>query len=167
MMLINDIEFFNDAFLPTFISPFYPANLQFFSRGDGRTHSYWWRRNPQKNHHKGSRNIIHWKSTLMLEIIKNDPWLEAFHKDVIEGRYQLYSKRRKSVELRTAKSAYFRFCNRIYLLFRTAKNNMRGGILREWAPHVTRKSFLIGSFNDWQCEESVSNEAAWSRHMGK
>lgn len=85
----------------------------------------------------------------MLEIIKNDPWLEPY-KDVIEGRYS-YIINKENQLTQNGKISLSDFATG-YLYFGLQKTN-EGWYLREWAPHAT-EIFLIGSFNDWQCEES-------------
>ncbi|MFY9597675.1 MAG: alpha-amylase family glycosyl hydrolase, partial [Dysgonamonadaceae bacterium] len=85
----------------------------------------------------------------MLEIIKNDPWLEPY-KDVIEGRYS-YIINKENQLTQNGKISLSDFATG-YLYFGLQKTN-EGWYLREWAPHAT-EIFLIGSFNDWQCKES-------------
>jgi 1,4-alpha-glucan branching enzyme len=88
-------------------------------------------------------------NTIMLEIIKNDPWLEPYA-DVIEERYN-YIINKEHQLTKNGKIGLSDFATG-YLYFGLQKTN-DGWYLREWAPNAT-EIFLIGSFNNWQREES-------------
>lgn len=85
----------------------------------------------------------------MLEIIKNDPWLEPYAK-AITGRYNYAVKREKDLT-RNGEIALSDFATG-YLYFGLHKTKEEW-VLREWAPNAT-EIFLIGSFNNWQRMES-------------
>ena len=79
----------------------------------------------------------------VLNIIKNDPWLEPY-KEAITGRHQhALDKEKELVGKKTLSdfaSGYMYFG-----LHRTDK----GWTFREWAPNATA-IYLIGDFNDWK-----------------
>ncbi|MDR2815632.1 MAG: alpha amylase C-terminal domain-containing protein [Proteiniphilum sp.] len=85
----------------------------------------------------------------MLTIIKNDPWLNPYA-EAIEGRRNFYLKRLSyltqegRITLSDFSSGYLYFG-----LHRTGD----GWVFREWAPNAT-EIFLVGTFNDWQRQES-------------
>lgn len=85
----------------------------------------------------------------MLEILKNDPYLEPFSK-AIEGRHDYFLQREKEltqngkISLSDFATGYLHFG-----LHKTAD----GWIFREWAPNAT-EIFLVGTFNQWQRLES-------------
>ena len=85
----------------------------------------------------------------MLNIIKNDPWLEPF-KQKIEDRNNQFLKKEKELT-QNGKSTLSDFATG-YLYFGLHKT-FDGWILREWAPNAT-EIFLIGTFNNWQRMES-------------
>ncbi len=85
----------------------------------------------------------------MLEIIKNDPWLEP-HSKAIEGRHNYYLKRLShltqngNIKLSDFATGYLYF---------GMHKTPEGWIFREWAPNAI-EIFLIGTFNNWQKLES-------------
>ena len=81
----------------------------------------------------------------MLNLIKNDPWLEPFS-PVIEHRHQ--SALEKEKELCGKKSTLSDFADG-YLYFGLHRTEKDGWIIREWAPNAT-EIFLIGDFSDWK-----------------
>lgn len=85
----------------------------------------------------------------MLEIIKNDPWLEPYAK-AIEGRHN-YALHKEKELTKNGEITLSDFATG-YLYFGLHKTN-EGWILREWAPNAT-EIFLLGSFNNWQRMES-------------
>ena len=85
----------------------------------------------------------------MLDIIKNDPWLEPFHRK-IEDRNNQFLKKEKELT-RNGEITLSDFATG-YLYFGLHKT-VDGWIFREWAPNAT-EIFLIGTFNDWQRMES-------------
>ncbi len=85
----------------------------------------------------------------MLEIIKNDPWLQP-HKKAIEERHNLFLKKEKELT-QNGKISLSDFATG-YLYFGLHKTKEEW-ILREWAPNAT-EIFLLGTFNNWQRLES-------------
>lgn len=85
----------------------------------------------------------------MLDIIKNDPWLEPFSK-IIEKRHAHFLKKEKHLT-RNGKITLSDFATG-YMYFGLQKNE-KEWVLREWAPNAT-EIFLIGTFNNWQRMES-------------
>ena len=84
----------------------------------------------------------------MLNIVKNDPWLEPFAK-VIGARHEEFNnKKSKLTENGKISLSDFSSGHQYYGLH---KNNTEW-ILREWAPNAT-DIFLIGSFNGWKQTE--------------
>lgn len=85
----------------------------------------------------------------MLDIIKNDPWLEPFA-NTINNRHNRYLN--KLAELTNdGENSLSEFADG-YLYFGLHKT-LQGWVFREWAPNAT-EIFLIGTFNDWQKLES-------------
>lgn len=85
----------------------------------------------------------------MLDIIKNDPWLEPFAK-AITGRHDYYLKRLSHLT-KNGKLKLSDFATG-YKYFGLQKTSDEW-IFREWAPNAT-EVFLIGTFNQWQKNES-------------
>jgi len=100
-------------------------------------------------------------NTIMLEIIKNDPWLEPYA-DVIEERYN-YIINKEHQLTKNGKIGLSDFATG-YLYFGLQKTN-DGWYLREWAPNAT-EIFLIGSFNNWATRRILSIETLGTWHMG-
>jgi 1,4-alpha-glucan branching enzyme len=79
----------------------------------------------------------------VLNIIKNDPWLEPYA-DAINGRHQhVVEKEKELVGKKTLSD--FATGHMYFGLHRTDK----GWTFREWAPNAT-EIYLVGDFNDWQ-----------------
>lgn len=85
----------------------------------------------------------------MLDIIKNDPWLDPY-KEVITDRYDYFLKKEKELR-QNGKLSLTEFASGhdYYGLHKTSKQ----WIIREWAPNATN-IFLIGEFNNWSKLES-------------
>ena len=84
----------------------------------------------------------------MLDLIKNDPWLEPYSK-AIEGRHNYYLERLNQLT-NGGKKSLSDFANG-YLYFGLNKTD-QGWTFREWAPNAT-EIYLIGTFNNWQKQE--------------
>ena len=84
-----------------------------------------------------------------LNLIKNDPWLEPY-KEAIVGRYQ-YAVGKENSLTNNGEQSLSDFASG-YLYFGLHKT-MNGWVLREWAPNATA-IYVIGTFNDWQKQES-------------
>ncbi|HBT85448.1 MAG TPA: 1,4-alpha-glucan-branching enzyme [Porphyromonadaceae bacterium] len=85
----------------------------------------------------------------MLDIIKNDPWLEPYSKAII-GRHSYYLKRLSELTKKgTIKLSDFATGHLYFGLHKTSDK----WVFREWAPNAT-EIFLIGTFNQWQRLES-------------
>jgi 1,4-alpha-glucan branching enzyme len=84
-------------------------------------------------------------------LIQNDPWLEPY-RDVIVRRMNKVSGRERDL-VGTGSLQSFASGHLWFGLHRHKK----GWIMREWAPHAT-EIFLIGTFNNWQIEESFRFE---------
>lgn len=85
----------------------------------------------------------------MLNLIKNDVWLEPFAK-AIEGRHRFAEN--KIAELTdNGKSTLADFATG-YLYFGLHRTNTQW-IFREWAPNATQ-IFLVGTFNNWEEQSS-------------
>ncbi|NDW10750.1 alpha amylase C-terminal domain-containing protein [Dysgonomonas sp. 520] len=84
----------------------------------------------------------------MLNLIKNDPWLEPY-RDAIEGRYNYVQQKKESltdngkVSLPEFASGYLYFG-----LHKTAEC----WVFRDWAPNAMA-IYIYGSFNDWQLQD--------------
>ena len=85
----------------------------------------------------------------MLQIIKNDPWLKPYEKEIVK-RHDAFLKKEKELT-ENGKITLSDFASG-YLYFGLHKTN-EGWVLREWAPNAT-EIFLIGTFNSWQRMES-------------
>ena len=81
----------------------------------------------------------------MLNLIKNDPWLEPFS-PTIEYRHHLALEKEK--ELCGKKGTLSDFADG-YLYFGLHRNDKKEWIIREWAPNAT-EIYLIGDFSDWK-----------------
>lgn len=84
----------------------------------------------------------------MLNIVKNDSWLEPFS-DVIENRHRQFLHKEKELT-QNGEITLSDFATG-YLYYGLHKND-KEWILREWAPNAT-DIFLIGTFNDWRQAE--------------
>lgn len=81
----------------------------------------------------------------VLNLIKNDPWLEPYS-DAINGRYNyVVSKEKELTKNGKIKLSDFADGYLYFGLHRLAD----GWVIREWAPNATNM-FLVGTFNDWQ-----------------
>ena len=100
----------------------------------------------------------------MLDIIKNDPWLEPYAQ-AIQGRYDYVLKREKDLT-KNGEMTLSDFADG-YLYFGLHKVGNEW-ILREWAPNAT-EIYLIGSFNNWQRQESYKfkriENGVWEVHV--
>ena len=85
----------------------------------------------------------------MLDIIKNDPWLEPYT-PAIDGRHKYYLKRLSNLT-NNGTSTLSDFATG-YLYFGLHKTK-EGWVFREWAPNAT-EIFLIGTFNQWEKQEA-------------
>ncbi|GAB6011918.1 alpha amylase C-terminal domain-containing protein [Viscerimonas tarda] len=84
----------------------------------------------------------------MLNLIKNDPWLEPYA-EAIEGRYHYVLSKEKELTQNGA-STLGDFASG-YLYFGLHKT-VGSWIFRDWAPNAT-EIYLIGTFNGWQKSE--------------
>lgn len=85
----------------------------------------------------------------MLDIIDNDPWLKP-HSETIIRRYNHYLKRLSELtEQGRITLSDFASGHHYFGLQRDSA----GWVFREWAPNAT-EIYLIGTFNQWQKEES-------------
>jgi len=84
------------------------------------------------------------KTTSLLPLIKNDPWLEPYA-PAIEGRHE--DVKRKLKELTGTRGSLDEFANahNYFGLHRKADGSW---VFREWAPNATAIT-LIGDFSDW------------------
>ena len=80
----------------------------------------------------------------MLDIVKNDSWLDPF-KDVITSRHDCFLKKEKEL-MQNDKLTLSEFASghHYFGLHKTSNE----WLLREWAPNATN-IFLIGEFNNW------------------
>ena len=86
----------------------------------------------------------------MLNLIKNDPWLEP-HSAAIEGRYEYYCRRLRTLTHNGRQSLTSLANGHLwYGLHRTPEG---GWVFREWAPAATA-IWLVGDFNGWQRKEA-------------
>ncbi|WP_298648697.1 alpha amylase C-terminal domain-containing protein [uncultured Proteiniphilum sp.] len=85
----------------------------------------------------------------MLNIIKNDHWLNPYA-EAIKGRHNFYLKRLSDLT-REGRTTLSDFASG-YLYFGLHKTG-DGWVFREWAPNAA-EIFLVGTFNDWQRQES-------------
>ncbi len=84
----------------------------------------------------------------MLELIKNDPWLEPY-KQFIKTRYDKFRLKEKEItKNHTISLSDFANGHMYFGLNKT----LEGWSIREWAPNAT-EIFLIGSFNNWKQED--------------
>jgi len=87
----------------------------------------------------------------VLNIIKNDPWLEPFS-DAINGRYN-YAIDREAFLTEGKSLSDFADGYQYFGLHKT----LNGWIFREWAPNAT-SIHLIGDFNNWRKSEDFRLE---------
>ena len=80
----------------------------------------------------------------MLNIIKNDPWLEPYA-PAIEGRHEDAVRKEKELIKGNRNLEGFANAHNYFGLHRDDK----GWVFREWAPNATAIT-LIGDFSDWQ-----------------
>ena len=80
----------------------------------------------------------------MLNIIKNDPWLEPFAA-AIEGRHNDAVKKEKELIKGNKSLSGFANAHNYFGLHR----DEAGWVFREWAPNATAIT-MIGDFSDWQ-----------------
>ena len=83
----------------------------------------------------------------VLNIIKNDPWLEPYA-DAINGRYNMVLRKEKELTKRCSLEDFA--SGHLYFGLHKVKNgNSKEWVFREWAPNATA-IYLIGDFNDWK-----------------
>ncbi|NDV65093.1 alpha amylase C-terminal domain-containing protein [Bacteroides sp. 224] len=87
----------------------------------------------------------------VLNLIKNDPWLEPFE-GAINGRHE-FAVYKENQLTQGGKETLSDFASG-YLYFGLQRNSI-GWTFREWAPNAT-KIYLVGTFNDWKEEEEFS-----------
>jgi 1,4-alpha-glucan branching enzyme len=99
----------------------------------------------------------------MLNIIKNDPWLEPFS-DAIEGRHQ--DAIRKEKELTRACRTLNNFANAHHYF--GLHQEPSGWVFREWAPNATSIA-LVGDFNKWKETDKYQlkriDNGVWELHL--
>ena len=99
----------------------------------------------------------------VLNIIKNDPWLEPY-KEAITGRHQhAINKEKELIGKKTLSD--FATGHLYFGMHRTEK----GWTFREWAPNAT-EIYLIGDFNGWQEQakyklKRVKNTGNWEINL--
>lgn len=81
----------------------------------------------------------------VLNIVKNDPWLEPFN-EAIEGRHNEALRREKELVKGCRNLDGFANAHNYFGLHRTAKGEW---VFREWAPNADSIT-LIGDFSGWQ-----------------
>ncbi len=86
----------------------------------------------------------------MLELVKNDQWLEPFEK-IINQR--ITKAQKKEFELTSCTQSLSDFATG-HLYFGLHRTEI-GWVMREWAPNAT-SIYLIGDFNGWQKNDSWS-----------
>ncbi len=96
----------------------------------------------------------------MLDIVKNDPWLNPY-REILEGRYHHFiSKEKELTQNEKITLSDFASGHHFYGIHK----DQQQWILREWAPNATN-IFLIGQFNDWKKLESFRfkriNDGNW------
>ncbi|MDE6345042.1 MAG: alpha amylase C-terminal domain-containing protein [Muribaculaceae bacterium] len=100
----------------------------------------------------------------MLNIIKNDPWLEPFA-PAIEGRHNDAVRKEKELIKGNKNLEGFANAHNYFGLHRDDK----GWVFREWAPNATAIT-LIGDFSDWKelpkyALKRIDN-GVWELHLG-
>ena len=90
----------------------------------------------------------------MLEILRNDPWLEPY-KEAIEGRHNDVKKKLKELTKDTGGSLAA-FAN-AYEYFGLHRQSNGRWVFREYAPNATA-IYLVGTFNDWKKEMKYALE---------
>lgn len=90
------------------------------------------------------QNAIQAKKVSLLNIVKNDSWLEPYN-DAIQGRH--YHAERKIEELTEGRKTLSEFASgHLYFGLHRVGNQW---LFREWAPNAV-KIFLVGDFNAWK-----------------
>jgi 1,4-alpha-glucan branching enzyme len=86
----------------------------------------------------------------MLELIKNDPWLEPY-RSAIEGRYNYFLQKKKELTQNGKISLSDFASGHLYfgLHFSRSLSGIETWVFREWAPNATA-IYLIGDFNNWE-----------------
>ena len=102
----------------------------------------------------------------MLELIKNDPWLEPY-KQFIKTRYDKFRLKEKEItKNHTISLSDFANGHMYFGLNKT----LEGWSIREWAPNAT-EIFLIGSFNNWKQEDKYKLKpiggGVWELYLSK
>ncbi|MDR2149180.1 MAG: 1,4-alpha-glucan-branching enzyme, partial [Tannerella sp.] len=85
----------------------------------------------------------------VLQIIRDDPWLEPYA-EAIEGRYLAVIEKEKDLTGGGRQSLSDFASGYLYFGLHKVEN---GWIFREWAPNATA-IYLIGTFNDWKKDEN-------------
>ncbi|MDE6316855.1 MAG: alpha amylase C-terminal domain-containing protein [Muribaculaceae bacterium] len=100
----------------------------------------------------------------MLNIIKNDPWLEPYA-PAIEGRHDDAVRKEKELIKGNKNLEGFANAHNYFGLHRDEK----GWVFREWAPNATAIS-LIGDFSDWQEQPKYAlkriDNGVWELRVG-
>ena len=100
----------------------------------------------------------------MLNIIKNDPWLEPFA-PAIEGRHEDAVRKEKELIKGNKNLDGFANAHHYFGLHRDEK----GWVFREWAPNATAIT-LIGDFSDWQEQPKYAltrkDNGVWELRVG-
>ena len=90
----------------------------------------------------------------MLNLIKNDPWLEPYA-DAINGRHDFVLRKEKELTQNGKQTLSDFACGHLFFgLHQTEK----GWVFREWAPNAS-KIYLIGTFNGWKDDKQYALKA--------
>ena len=83
----------------------------------------------------------------VLNIIKNDPWLEPYA-DAINGRHEMVIRKEKELTKRCSLEEFA--SGHLYFgLHKIKEGKETKWVLREWAPNATA-IYLVGDFNGWK-----------------